>query len=150
MSVDVIDIVVLVLRLALVGLIYLFIVLVMRQATRGLRVAEPERPVQLRLPVEEPGDSGLVQGREIAVPSGATLGRTDRALVVVADPAVSAEHARLVSRGTRWLVADLGSTNGTLVNQRRIRGETPLAPGDVLGLGNVRLRVVGTMTASDG
>ena len=42
-----------------------------------------------------------------------------------------------------WVVLDLGSTNGTLVNHALVDGQAGLQTGDVLGLGNVRLKVVG-------
>jgi pSer/pThr/pTyr-binding forkhead associated (FHA) protein len=62
--------------------------------------------------------------------------------VVIADSAVSAEHARVFRVGRAWVVSDLGSTNGTQVNQTRVQGEMPLAPDDVLELGSVRLKVI--------
>jgi len=150
--VDVIDVAVLALRLALVVVLYLFLWLVVRAAWRALQregraapVAPPieSRSTGLRLLVLEAGGSNLPPGGLIEVADGATFGRAERASVVVADPAVSAEHARLQRMRGRWVIADLGSTNGTLVNQALVRGEAALVPGDVLGLGNVRLKVVG-------
>jgi pSer/pThr/pTyr-binding forkhead associated (FHA) protein len=44
--------------------------------------------------------------------------------------------------GRAWVVADLGSTNGTRVNDARVNGQTPVAHGDVLTLGNVRFKVL--------
>jgi pSer/pThr/pTyr-binding forkhead associated (FHA) protein len=44
--------------------------------------------------------------------------------------------------GRHWVVTDLGSTNGTRVNNGLIKGRTSLAEGDVLGLGTVELRVL--------
>jgi len=55
---------------------------------------------------------------------------------------VSVEHARVRQTGRGWVITDLGSTNGTHINDSPINGETPLAAGDVLRLGNVRLKVV--------
>jgi hypothetical protein len=126
-----------------------------RLAARGLnasapaavvpqRAMEPQRSVELQLLVEEPASSTLPPGGVIAVPDGTTLGRAERAGLMLADPTVSSEHARIRRKGRRWTVADLGSTNGTLVNERPVTGEAPLADGDTLALGNVRLRVVGT------
>jgi pSer/pThr/pTyr-binding forkhead associated (FHA) protein len=85
----------------------------------------------------------LPPGQVIEVSDGATLGRAERASLVLADPAVSAEHARFALLEGEWIIADLGSTNGTLVNQALVRGEAALEPGDVVSLGNVRLKVVG-------
>ena len=154
---DLLDIAILVLRLALVAVLYLFLWLVVRTAWSGLQPAasvEPEnktlmpapvapRAANLRLLVLDPGDSDLGAGEVIEVAEGATFGRAERASVVVADSAVSAEHARLLRLKGEWVIADLGSTNGTLVNQALVQDRAALEPGDVVGLGNVRLKVVG-------
>ncbi len=76
------------------------------------------------------------------LPDGAILGRSARAEVVLADSSVSAEHARVFRVGRAWVVTDLGSTNGTLVNEKPVNGEMPLAAKDVLTLGSVRLQVI--------
>ena len=151
---DALDVAIVALRLGLVLVLYIFLLVVLRAATRTLRAA-PEsasapspRPArrlvngQLRLLVVEPGSSDLPPGEMIEVSHGATFGRADRASVVVSDPTVSGEHARVERLGNEWVVVDLGSTNGTLVNQALVHGDAALAPGDVLGLGNVRLKVV--------
>jgi pSer/pThr/pTyr-binding forkhead associated (FHA) protein len=83
-----------------------------------------------------------VPGQVIEVNDGAVLGRAERVEVVVADATVSAEHARLARVGRTWLVSDLGSTNGTRINEAPVKGDMPLAVGDVLGLGDVRLKVL--------
>ncbi len=154
---DAVDLAIMALRLLLVGLLYLFLWLVVRSAWRSLQprseasapqtIVTPspssQRNSNLRLLVLEPGASNLPPGGVIEVADGATFGRAERSSIVVADPAVSAEHARLVRTRDEWLIADLGSTNGTLVNQSLVDGEATLEPGDVVGLGNVRLKVVG-------
>ncbi len=142
---DAIDLVILALRLVFVALLYVFLVVVLRFATRGLRQSAPApRRAQsaLRLRVLEPGATDLAPGELIAVPDGATLGRDDRADLVLADTAVSAEHARLSRAGRSWTVTDLGSTNGTRLNDALVRDQAQLAEGDVLTLGTVRLQVV--------
>jgi transcriptional regulator of acetoin/glycerol metabolism len=53
---------------------------------------------------------------------------------------VSATHARLVRAGSSWAVEDLGSTNGTLVNGRRVE-RAVLGDGDVFDAGHVLMRV---------
>ena len=143
---DLLDWMILALRIALVGLLYLFLFLVMRVAIRGLRqspaAARREWAGGLRLLVLDPADSKLAPGEVIEIAEGGVLGRTERADVVIADPTVSSEHARVSRVGRAWVVADLGSTNGTRVNDRVIDRETSLAAGDELALGSVRLRVV--------
>jgi hypothetical protein len=136
---DLLDLAILALRIALVALLYLFLWLVIRFAAQGLK---PARRHQLRLEVVDAGSSPLAEGNVLVVSDGAVLGRTEQADLVVSDATVSVEHARVRRVGRAWVIADLGSTNGTRVNDSPVKGETPLAVDDVLGLGNVRLRVV--------
>ncbi len=55
------------------------------------------------------------------------------------DPRVSRRHARLDWDGSGWVVVDAGSSNGLYVNGKRVE-ERRLKPGDVLELGETRLR----------
>jgi predicted component of type VI protein secretion system len=133
--------------MALVAVLYAFLVLVIRSATRALRTpsvtaAADESAFGLRLVVVDAGGSDLAPGQVIAVAHDVVLGRAARVDVIVADSAVSSEHARLSRVGRAWVVTDLGSTNGTRVNETPIAGQHPLAHGDLLGLGTVRLKVM--------
>ncbi len=67
------------------------------------------------------------------------LGRMADCDVVVADPRSSRRHAEIRPSGSGFVVTDLGSMNGTLVNGTAIR-EQPLADGDEIRLGNTVLR----------
>ena len=145
---DLLDLLILALRIVLVALLYLFLASVMRMAASGLRprrtrgVEPVPVPVPvLRLVVVESGSSDLVPGQAVELKDAAILGRAERADVVLADPAVSSEHARVSRVGRAWVISDLGSTNGTRLNDRRVDGDVPLAQGDVVALGNVRFRV---------
>lgn len=71
------------------------------------------------------------------------IGRADTARGVVpaidltADDAVSRRHAKIVGRGGSYFLSDLGSTNGTKINNRWLEPnrEVPLAPGDRIEVG---------------
>jgi hypothetical protein len=79
----------------------------------------------------------ILEGRRLVVGSeGAKLGRSRKCDVVLDDPNVSREHAELRPRGGSWVLTDLGSTNGSSVNGRRIDGPTVVKPGDELELGS--------------
>jgi hypothetical protein len=67
------------------------------------------------------------------------LGRMADCDVVVADPRSSRRHAEIRPSGSGFVITDLGSMNGTLVNGAPIR-EQPLADGDDIRLGNTMLR----------
>ena len=58
------------------------------------------------------------------------------------DTFVSGEHAVIVERNGAWWLSDRGSTNGTAVNEQPVRGEVSLTPGDIVSIGDVRLKLV--------
>lgn len=65
----------------------------------------------------------------------ATIGRSKGADCVLGDPNISRRHAELRRSQTGdWTIADLGSTNGIKVNERRV-SSTRLSPGDRVTLG---------------
>jgi two-component system cell cycle response regulator len=67
-----------------------------------------------------------------------SIGRDPSAAIALERDAVSRQHAELVRTGEdRWTVRDLGSTNGTFVNERPVEGEEALRSGDQLRFGDV-------------
>ncbi|MCO6004226.1 DUF1707 domain-containing protein [Actinoallomurus purpureus] len=66
------------------------------------------------------------------------IGRAPTCEFVVTDLSVSRLHAELRQAGTTWLLADLGSMNGTRVNGYRIAGPTRVRPGDEIAFGRQR------------
>jgi hypothetical protein len=68
------------------------------------------------------------------------IGRHPDCDIVLARPAVSRRHARLTYRDGAWIVEDLDSTNGTVVNGARV-GRCRLHAGDQLVIGDTRLVV---------
>ncbi len=83
----------------------------------------------------------LVWGeREIALGEGDNLlGRDQEASVWVDDVSVSRHHARIVIDAVGARVEDLGSKNGSFVNDKRITAAVTLSDGDTLRLGSVAL-----------
>jgi len=83
----------------------------------------------------------VAEGRRMVVGrSGATIGRSRDCDVVLADGNVSRRHAEVLPTEDGWSVNDLGSTNGVLVNGRRISAATRLEAGDRIELGTSELR----------
>jgi hypothetical protein len=81
----------------------------------------------------------LVGGRRLLVPpSGGTIGRSRECEIVLEDAGISRRHATLLptAEGGGWTIADLGSTNGVLVNGYQLQGPHLLAPGDRIELGS--------------
>jgi len=69
------------------------------------------------------------------------IGRSSDAGVAVPDRSMSRRHARLFLEGGEWLVEDLGSRNGTLLNGRRITEPTPVGVGTALRIGSTTINV---------
>ncbi len=65
-----------------------------------------------------------------------TVGREDGNFVTVDMDNVSRRHAQVTQRGGRYFVKDLGSTNGTYLNDEEIREEQPLRNGDLVKIGS--------------
>jgi hypothetical protein len=78
--------------------------------------------------------------REIELTGGMTIGRSDAAGLSIADAFVSHMHARIMRRGAYYYVEDLGSTNGTFLNDRRVERDAQLKVHDSLRIGQTTLR----------
>jgi Protein of unknown function (DUF3662)/Inner membrane component of T3SS, cytoplasmic domain len=94
------------------------------------------------LPDPNPGSLRIVAGGEMGAefPLSAVtvIGRLPECEVTLDDPSVSRKHARITRQGDRWMVEDLGSTNGMRINGTQI-GQSELRDGDRLELGTVKL-----------
>lgn len=80
------------------------------------------------------------EGLRHRVQSGATVGRADCDIVIV-DPGVSRRHAVIREDNSRPAIEDVGSANGTFVNERRVTGITELQPGDSVRFGSTVWRL---------
>jgi hypothetical protein len=146
----------LVLKLAFLVLLYGFIVLVVRSATKDIGGAPQESIVlgaaeaaalRARIPVR-PARFVVVEGPRFA--QGSVLEIRERTvagrgpesnLQLDGDDFASARHALIEPRVDGVWVEDLGSTNGTFVNGARVTSERQLQAGDLLRLGQTELRL---------
>ncbi|HMK08411.1 MAG TPA: FHA domain-containing protein [Anaerolineales bacterium] len=115
---------------AFLGALLIFLWLDERRAARG---APAPPPAHLR---------SLAPDSTTSYPlaSSTLLGRAADNAIRLDDPLVSAYHARISFAGGQWLVEDLGSRNGTQVNDLRVESPVALIFGDVLHLGGAALR----------
>lgn len=89
-------------------------------------------PVTYQLTIRtgpNPGETYLLTGNEISI------GRDATNQIVINDTEVSRRHARLIMQGDTYLFQDLGSTNGSFVNAKRLMGPRLLHSGEVITLG---------------
>jgi hypothetical protein len=76
-----------------------------------------------------------VAGQVFELQAETTIGRASDCAVVIDDARVSKVHARIFERDGRWMVEDLGSTNGTLVNDHLLDHPENVGPGDRIQVG---------------
>ena len=133
-----IDVVLLAGRLLLLALLYLFLFAAIR-AGIGLVAGQ-------RIKGRGAWNLTIVQGpRElmnvtVPVTGPVVIGRSPGADIVIGEDFVSGRHARVMPSGDGALIEDLGSTNGTLLNGRKLVGTRALQPGDMIDIGVVRLK----------
>ena len=86
--------------------------------------------------------AGPLSGTKINLGEQAILiGRADDSTLVLTDDFASSRHARLTNRGGAWYVEDLGSTNGTYLDQQRVQGPLLVAPGQPIRIGQTALEL---------
>jgi pSer/pThr/pTyr-binding forkhead associated (FHA) protein len=90
----------------------------------------------MRLRVLEPADG---RGRNFELGDEVTVGRAAGCGVALDDAFTSQLHARVFRRAGEMWIEDLGSTNGTFVNARKLGSPTPLHLGDRLQVGRTVL-----------
>ena len=83
-------------------------------------------------------------GEELYVQEGTTtVGReAGLGLSLIDEPTLSRKHAELERSGSQLVVRDLGSTNGTFVNGRKVSSDTVINPGDTVQFGSVQFSVM--------
>lgn len=149
------------LRLAFLGLLWLFVVFAIVTLRRDLRQPADVRPVSQRAvrpprtpkPAKVPR-SARVKGSKIVVVEGPltgteiplvtepiTVGRAPDSTIVIDDDYASSRHARIYPSDGAWIVEDLGSTNGTWLDRTRITTPTVLPLGVPLRVGRSTLQM---------
>ena len=73
--------------------------------------------------------------RSIRLAGSMVVGRAIECDLRLEDTYVSQQHARIFGKNGSWYVEDLGSTNGTFVNEQRLAAPAMLAPGDRIRVG---------------
>lgn len=84
---------------------------------------------------------GLDRGERYDLFGGLTLGRSGSADIQLDDNYASGIHARIFARRGGWIVEDMGSTNGTLLNGEDLEGQAEVRDGDLISIGDTELRV---------
>ncbi|HIE22417.1 MAG TPA: FHA domain-containing protein [Acidimicrobiia bacterium] len=133
------DVILALLRIIFLGLVYLFVWQVARAVGSHVGISlRRRRPEGTKILFLRPESQ---QGMEVEVSDVTVLGRSPEADLILDDPYASEFHMRLVARDNGLILHDLGSTNGTYVNGRRVTAPTPLHRGDTIQVGKAVMEV---------
>ncbi len=153
------DLVILGLKLGYLALLWLFIAFVanvIRTDLFGQKVPATElaqatlsasggprlsRKARAQLPTLLKVTHGRQAGVTLPLSGGVLIGRGTECNLVLDDDYASTQHARITLTAGGYQVEDLGSTNGTFVNNQQLHGSVSFGPGDVLRIGRTLMIV---------
>ncbi len=125
-------------------ILYVFLGLAFYIIWRDLKSAEaqiqaqPEIVHRLRVVA---ADGSFPVGETLPLQPVTLLGRDPENTIVINSALASARHACLSRASGVWWLEDLGSRNGTMLNELPLTKPTPLTNNDIIGIGDLRLRL---------
>jgi len=146
-----------VLKYSLLVLLYFFVFRAVRSVATDVAGRRRERATsQMRPPAAAPAraskggrpptqvvvhDPDAPKPRTVRLSGSAQIGRADGCAIRLSDTYVSQMHARLYGQDGSWYVEDLGSTNGTFLNDRKVVQPVEVRAGDVVKVGKTVLEL---------
>lgn len=139
-----------VLKIVFLALLYFFIYRAIRSVIVDLRPPTRSQAGRAQPAIKSKGGGKAPRSVVVVDESGSKVetlrldgtlqvGRAEACQIRLPDTYASAFHARIFSRDGSWFVEDLGSTNGTYLNQRRITSPAELRAGDKIRIGKTTL-----------
>ncbi len=151
------ELILVLIRIGFLALLWLFVLAAVRVIRTDLAATRPAPAVVRGLPeptrreVRQQKRSqarkllvteGALRGTSIALADGpVTLGRADGSTLVLNDDYASSHHARLIPSDGRWVIEDMGSTNGTYLGRTKVTGPTPVPLGVPIRIGKTALEL---------
>lgn len=128
--------IVLVLRISIVLLLFVFLGIVLRTLRSDL---DGEKGSVVVPPANLFTAEGPGVGTVYPLEESNLIGRSPSCTIEISEPTVSSTHARLTYTNRKWLLEDLGSRNGTRVNDLPVDEPMPVVYGDRIHIGSVML-----------
>ena len=128
------------LRLFTTAVLYTFLGLALYIIWRDLKQTGRSAVAHHLRVLSIPQDSPLAEGDELPLQPVTYLGRDPACTIVIQDDAASGRHARLHQENGIWWLEDLGSRNGTMLNDLPLVRQISLTEGDVIGIGTIQFR----------
>lgn len=142
------------LRFGFIVLLYIFLLWIARSSRADIRRLTYVAPESTRVHQQAPqsigasdpegwlivaAGGGLQPGMRFDAFGGASIGRSSDADIQIDDRYASSIHARVYPAGGGFILEDMRSTNGTLLNGEPVDGEVVLENGDRIGIGDTEL-----------
>lgn len=138
----------LIFKIIIIGIIYIIIFLALRIMYKDIKnggkkpINRNRKSFGLEI-VSAGNNSNLRRGGVIPIRSEITIGRKSDNLLILDDPYASGYHARVYMKNNDCILEDLGSTNGTLLNDQNVKGRQYLTLGDEIRIGSTSFKVIG-------
>lgn len=99
---------------------------------------------KIGLEILNPGENvRLKRGGVVPLKNGLTIGRQEDNMLVLNDSFVSSHHVRIFFYNGRFILEDMKSTNGTILNSDRVAGKVYINIGDTVKIGTAIFKVIG-------
>lgn len=141
------------LKFLLLGVLYIFIARAVRVINQELKGADavavaprgkapaPAKRSKKKAPTKAVVVEGEKKGASLGLDSELIVGRGEKCRLILDDNYVSTVHARIFAKGDAYMLEDLGSTNGTYLNRRRVTSPVELQRGDQVKIGKTVLEM---------
>ena len=137
----------LIIKFAIIAIIYIIIIFALRIMYKDIKGGGKKKPVRKKsmgLEVIERGENfNLRVGGVIPLNNELSIGRKEDNLLILGDKYVSSKHAKIYLKNTDYILQDLGSTNGTLINHKKVTEKVVIKKGDEIKIGTSIFKVIG-------
>lgn len=135
-----------IITIVMIVIIYLIIFTALRIMNKDIKSGNKGKRNKRKavgLEILEPGhNSSFKKGGVIPLRRELSIGRNAQNTFVIDDPYISSFHVRIYLKNNDYIIEDLGSTNGTIVNNTKINGKKYLESRDIVKLGSTVLKFI--------
>lgn len=137
----------LVFKIIIIGIIYLIIFYALGIMYKDMKNGDKKvrkRKKEFGLEIINCGLSNeLRKGSVVPISRELTIGRKEDNMIVLSENYVSGHHARIYIRNGKYILEDLNSTNGTILNGQKLDDKSYLKVNDEIEIGTVMFKVIG-------
>jgi hypothetical protein len=132
--------------IAFIAIIYIIIFFALKIMYKDIKNGDRKKVLKksLGLEVIDPGDNNnLKKGGIVPIRGVLMMGRKEDNTLILTDPYISGHHVKIYTKNTDCYIEDLGSTNGTILNEKKLEGKQYLNLGDEIKIGSSVFKVIG-------